>query len=916
MEKTYNPSQIEQKYYKKWEENNYFSSDRNSNSKNNYCIMLPPPNITGHLHMGHAFQHTIMDVLIRYHRMIGDKTLWQTGTDHAGIATQMVVERMLNAEGKSRHDFGRDGFIDKVWEWKHQSGGTITKQMRRLGSSVDWNKERFTMDDELSKAVTKVFVDLYNEGLIYRGKRLVNWDPVLMTAVSDLEVISKEEDGFMWYVNYPFIDGSGFMQIATTRPETILVDGALAVHPNDEKNKKYVGKEVQVPLTDRVIKVITDEYVDAEFGSGCVKITAAHDFNDYEVYKRHLDIPLINLYNPDARLNENAPKKYQGLDRFEARKQIVKDLTTAGLLIKTKKHKYKLPRSDRTNAIVEPYLTEQWFVRIKPLAMPAVDAVKNGYIKFIPKNWENTYFNWMENIEDWCISRQIWWGHRVPAWYDENNNVFVANSKNAAQKIAGKGIKLTQDNDVLDTWFSSALWPFSTLGWPEKTQDLKDFYPTNVLVTGFDIIFFWVARMIMFGLKFSKDIPFKDIYITGLIRDSHGQKMSKSKGNVLDPLDVINGISLDELIKKRTYGLMQPQKAKEIEKHTKEDFPHGIDAFGTDALRFTFVSLASFSRDINFDLNKVNGYRNFCNKLWNAARFVLLNLDNETTINDNIKLSVADMWILSKLQNIKNNINKHLDNYRLDLMSQTLYDFIWHDYCDWYLELAKPLLNDNDTSKATKYTLIKVLDEILKLIHPIIPFISEHIYNQTKSYVKNSAKSLVISDYPKIDDNLINVKAEEEISWLQKTILEIRKIRGETNIAPNKKLSVFLQNTNNLYKLYLKNNYNLLVSVAKLEKINLLEKEVDFEVSVGLVGDMKILIPLADLIDKKEESKRLNKEIIKLNKQLEFISKKLNNPKFVSGAPLKIVSKEKEKYRELKKTRDNLNIQYQKISQL
>ncbi|MDC9726497.1 MAG: valine--tRNA ligase [Candidatus Thioglobus sp.] len=915
MEKTYNPEQIEAKYRALWEDKNLFSSDANSTSENAYSIMLPPPNVTGSLHMGHAFQHTIMDVLTRYHRGKGDQTLWQPGTDHAGIATQMVVERQLAAQDITRHDVGREKFIEKIWDWKEQSGGTITSQMRRLGSSVDWEKERFTMDEGLSAAVNKVFVQLHEEGLIYRGKRLVNWDPVLQSAISDLEVVAQEENGFMHHVKYPFVDGDGFMEIATTRPETILADGALAVDPSDERYKDVVGKWVHVPMTNRTIPIITDEYVDMAFGTGCVKITPAHDFNDWEVGKRH-KMEVINLLTPDAKMNANAPKEYQGLDRFVARKQIIKDLDNAGLLVKIEPHKLTPPRGDRSGAILEPYLTDQWFVKIAPLAKPAIDAVKNGDIRFIPENWNKTYFNWMDNIQDWCISRQIWWGHRIPAWYDEQGNIFVANSEAEAQAQAGEGVKLTQDNDVLDTWFSSALWPFSTLGWPEKTPDLSRFYPTDVLVTGFDIIFFWVARMIMFGLKFAGDVPFKDIYITGLIRDGQGQKMSKSKGNVLDPIDLIDGITLEDLLEKRTQGMMQPKMAKKIKKQTQQEFADGIPAFGTDALRFTFAALASFGRDIKFDLKRVEGYRNFCNKLWNASRFVLMKLEGES-INPKADLSTADQWILSRLQNTKKNVEKHLTDYRLDLMSQELYEFVWHDYCDWYLELSKPLLQDEATKAGTQATLIKVLNEITTLLHPIIPFITEEIFEQCNTITGKDNTSLMTQSYPQVDETLVSTESEAEIIWLQTFILGIRKIRGEMNIPPSKPLSCFVQNFNESDELHLNNNANILSALAKMQEINKLAPSDEApESAMALVGEMKILIPLAGLIDKDQEIARLSKEIEKLDKQKMQFEGKLNNEKFVSGAPEAIVNVERERLASTLNAIADLNAQLDKISSL
>jgi len=848
MEKTYNPELIEAKFRDIWEQGHYFSSQLNSNSQNAYSIVLPPPNVTGSLHMGHAFQHTIMDVLTRYHRSKGDQTLWQPGTDHAGIATQMVVERQLDRQNISRHELGREKFTEKVWDWKHHSGGTITSQMRRLGTSVDWERECFTMDKSLSNAVQKVFIELYNEGLIYRGKRLVNWDPVLLTAVSDLEVISTEEQGSLWHIRYPVANSDEVMVVATTRPETMLGDSAVAIHPNDARYQHLIGKMVNLPLTNRQIPIIADNYVDMEFGTGCVKITPAHDFNDYEIGQRH-ELENINILTDDAKINLNAPKAYQNLDRFIARKAVVKDLEKQNLIEKIDPHTMMVPRGDRTNTVIEPYMTDQWFVKIQPLAKPAIDAVKNGDIRFVPGNWEKTYFNWMENIEDWCISRQIWWGHRIPAWYDKTGKVYVAKNIEEAQKQAGDGVELTQDEDVLDTWFSSALWPFSTLGWPEKTPELSRFYPTSVLVTGFDIIFFWVARMIMFGIKFAGNVPFKDIYITGLIKDGHGQKMSKSKGNVLDPIDLIDGISLEELLEKRTQGMMQPELASKIKKQTEKEFSNGIPPFGTDALRLTFTALASFGRDIKFDLKRVEGYRNFCNKLWNASRFVLMKLESQS-INLDATLSTPDNWILSRLQHTKIAVEKHLSDYRLDLMSQTLYEFVWHDYCDWYLELSKPLLDNNETRPGCEATLIKVLSETLTLLHPIIPFITEEIFEQCSGLNNDKSERLITKPYPEIDETLISKKSESEIAWLQEFILGIRQIRGEMNISPGKRLPCFIQNLNTSDEVYIKNNLSIISTLAKLESIKQLsENDSASESATALVGEMKILIPMAGLVD-------------------------------------------------------------------
>ena len=915
MEKTYNPELIEQKYRDLWETGDLFSSKTNSSSENAFSIVLPPPNVTGSLHMGHAFQHTIMDVFTRYNRSKGNQTLWQPGTDHAGIATQMVVERQLGLENISRHDLGRDKFTEKVWDWKSQSGGTITSQMRRLGASVDWERERFTMDESLSKAVKKVFIDLYNEGLIYRGKRLVNWDPVLLTAVSDLEVISKEENGFLWHIKYQVADSEEILIVATTRPETMLGDSAVAVHPEDERYQHLVGKFINLPLSDRKIPIIADDYVDMEFGTGCVKITPAHDFNDYEIGQRH-KLKVINVLTDNAAINLNAPTKYQGLDRFEARKAIVNDLEKQNLIEKIDPHTLMVPRGDRTNSIIEPYMTDQWFVKVKPLAEPAIDAVKNGSIRFVPENWEKTYFNWMENIEDWCISRQIWWGHRIPAWYDKEGNYYVADSIEEAQEQAGKNAELTQDEDVLDTWFSSALWPFSTLGWPEATPEMSRFYPTSVLVTGFDIIFFWVARMIMFGLKFANDVPFKDIYITGLIKDGNGQKMSKSKGNVLDPIDLIDGISLEALLEKRTQGMMQPKLAEKIQKQTKKEFPDGIPSFGTDAIRFTFTALASFGRDIKFDLKRVEGYRNFCNKLWNASRFVLMNLDSKS-INFDAELSSQDKWILSRLQQVKTEVEKHLADYRLDLMSQTLYEFVWHDYCDWYLEISKPLLENDKTKQGCEATLLKVLSETLVLLHPIIPFITEEIFEQSQKLQSNSTGKLISQPFPEPNKDLLNTEAEAEIDWLKEFILGIRKIRGEMNISPGKPLPCFVKSYSSKDQSYIDNNKAMLFALAKLDTVDLLSQdEEEPESAIALVGEMKILIPLAGLIDKGAERDRLNKEIEKLSKLRSQFAAKLNNEKFINGAPEAVVNNEKDKLASTENALKDLNQQLVKISKL
>ncbi len=915
MEKTYNPQQIETKYRTFWAQQNLSSSDLNSTSDRAYCIMLPPPNITGSLHMGHAFQHTIMDVLTRYHRARGDQTLWQPGTDHAGIATQMVVERQLAAQNITRVELGRDKFTQKIWDWKQQSGGTITAQMRRLGSSVDWQKERFTMDEGLSNAVNKVFVQLHQEGLIYRGKRLVNWDPVLRTAVSDLEVINTEEQGSLWHIRYPITDSNEFLVVATTRPETMLGDSAVAVHPDDKRYTHLIGKTIDLPLTQQKITIIADDYVTMDFGTGCVKITPAHDFNDYEMGQRH-HLKVTNIFTDDGKINDAIASAYLGMDRFSARQQIIKDLDAQGLLEKIEPHTLMVPRGDRTHAIIEPYLTHQWFVKIAPLAQPAIDAVKNGEIRFVPENWSKTYFNWMENINDWCISRQIWWGHRIPAWYDDEGNIFVANSLAEAQQQAGAGVALRQDDDVLDTWFSSALWPFSTLGWPEKTPDLARFYPTDVLVTGFDIIFFWVARMIMFGLKFTGEVPFKDIYITGLILDGNGQKMSKSKGNVLDPIDLIDGISLTDLLEKRTQGMMQPAMASKIKQQTKAEFPQGIPAFGTDALRWTFMALASFGRDIKFDLKRVEGYRNFCNKLWNASRFVLIKLEG-ATLDSGAPLSPADQWILSRLQTTKIKVEKHLSEYRLDLMSQVLYEFVWRDYCDWYVEIAKSLLQNEATKAGTQTTLLRVLNEILSLLHPVVPFITEEIFAQCCAIQNTDKGSLMAQPYPKIEHDLIATKAQTEIHWIQTFTLGVRQIRSEMKLAPAKLLPCLVQNLNTQDALYLANNRPILKALAKLSSIEIIPANVEApESATALINKMKLFIPLAGLIDKAQEIARLNKEIAKLSKQKDQFSNKLNNQKFINNAPESVVNKEREKLASVENALHDFAQQLTKISAL
>ena len=925
MDKTYNPHALEQRWYQTWEDQGYFAprSDRGGHGQP-YCIMIPPPNVTGSLHMGHAFQDTLMDALIRYHRMRGDNTLWQAGTDHAGIATQMVVERQLNAEGKTRHDLGRDEFIRKIWEWKAHSGGTITRQLRRMGASLDWAHERFTMDEGLSDAVKEVFVRLYEEGLIYRGQRLVNWDPVLHTAVSDLEVVSQEESGHMWHMRYPLADGSGHLVVATTRPETMLGDSAVAVNPEDARYTQLIGKMIKLPLTDREIPIIADDYVDPAFGTGCVKITPAHDFNDYAVGQRH-DLPLINIFTKDAALNDGVPQKYRGLDRYEARDVIVHDLQELGLLEKIDDHKLMVPRGDRTGAVIEPFLTDQWFVKAEPLAKPAIEAVETGRIKFVPDNWKNTYYDWMRNIQDWCISRQIWWGHRIPAWYDATGNVYVGRSEDEVREKHGIAVNIVlhQDEDVLDTWFSSALWPFSTLGWPEQTERLKTFYPTSVLVTGFDIIFFWVARMVMMGLKFMGDVPFKEVYIHGLVRDAHGQKMSKSKGNVLDPIDLIDGIELDELVRKRTAGLMQPQMAEKIAKATRKEFPDGIPAFGTDALRFTFAAMASTGRDINFDLNRIEGYRNFCNKLWNAARYVLMNTEGQDCgqTGGQCELSIADRWILSRLENAIAQVHEGFANYRLDNAAQAIYEFTWNEYCDWYLELSKPVLNNIESSEAakrgTRRTLVQVLETLLRLAHPLMPFITEEIWQRVAPLTGVSGETIMLQAYPQPDAARTDAQAAGDMDWVMQFILGVRKIRSGYDIKPGQPLPVLLEGASQQDKERLATNEHYIKFLARTEIITVLEPgTTPPESATALVGTMKLLIPMAGLIDKDAELARLDKEIAKREQEVQRIEAKLSNSAFVDKAPAEVVEKERAKVEDVKVALGSLREQRGKIEGL
>ncbi len=932
MEKTYNPTSIEQDLYKTWEEQGYFKP-HGDRSKDAYSIMIPPPNVTGSLHMGHAFQDTIMDTLIRCQRMKGKNTLWQVGTDHAGIATQMVVERKIAAEeGKTKHDYGRDAFIDKIWEWKAESGGTITKQLRRLGASVDWDRERFTMDDGFYKAVQEVFVRLYKDDLIYRGKRLVNWDPKLHTAISDLEVENKETKGHMWHFRYPLADGvktadgKDYIVVATTRPETMLGDTGVAVNPEDPRYKDLIGKEIILPIVGRLIPIVGDEHADMEKGTGCVKITPAHDFNDYEVGKRH-NLPMINIFTFDANIRDVAevfntkgeasdvysgelPAKYQGMERFAARKAIVAEFEQLGLLQEIKDHDLTVPYGDRGGVVIEPMLTDQWYVRAGILAKPAVEAVENGDIQFVPKQYENMYFSWMRDIQDWCISRQLWWGHRIPAWYDEQGNVFVGRNEEEvrAENNIAADVALRQDDDVLDTWFSSALWTFGTLGWPEKTPELKVFHPTDVLVTGFDIIFFWVARMIMMTMHFCKDedgkaqVPFKTVYVTGLIRDENGDKMSKSKGNVLDPIDMIDGIDLESLVEKRTGNMMQPQLAAKIEKNTRKTFENGIEAYGTDSLRFTLAAMASTGRDINWDMKRLEGYRNFCNKLWNASRYVLMNTEEQDcgfAAGAELEYSLADKWIESQFELAAKEFNGHIDNFRLDMAANTLYEFIWNQFCDWYLELTKPVLwkGTEAQQRATRRTLITVLEKTLRLAHPVIPYITETIWQSVKPLVDGvEGDTIMLQALPQYDAANFNQEALDDIEWVKAFITSIRNLRAEYDINPGKPLEVMLKAANEQDAARIEANKPVLVSLAKLESIRVLaDGEATPACATALVGKSELMIPMAGLIDKDAELDRLAKEIAKTQGEIARIEGKLGNEGFVAKAPEAVITKEREK---------------------
>jgi valyl-tRNA synthetase len=921
MDKSYRPKDIEQRQYERWESNGYFEPGAGDRGKGEpYCIMIPPPNVTGTLHMGHAFQDTIMDALTRYHRMQGHNSLWQPGMDHAGIATQMVVERQLNAEGTSRTDIGREEFVRRVWQWKEKSGGQISNQLRRMGASLAWSRDRFTMDEGMSAAVTRVFVSLYNEDLVYRGKRLVNWDPKLHTALSDLEVLSEEEQGYLWHFRYPLAAGDGYLVVATTRPETMLGDSAVAVHPDDDRYRHLVGQEIILPLVDRRIPIIADDYVDPEFGTGCVKITPAHDFNDYDIGQRH-DLPQFNILNDDAAINDSAPAVYRGMDRFDARKAIVTDLDALGLVDKIEDYTLKVPRGDRSGSVVEPYLTDQWYVKIQPLADPAIEAVESGKIRFVPESWNKTYFDWMYNIQDWCISRQLWWGHRIPAWYDKKGNIYVAESEQAARdkhKLPAD-FELRQDNDVLDTWFSSALWPFSTLGWPEKTDALKTFYPGNVLVTGFDIIFFWVARMIMMGIKFMGDVPFREVYIHGLIRDNDGQKMSKSKGNVLDPLDLIDGVDLDTLLKKRTSGLMQPHLIPKIEKATRQHFPDGIDEYGADALRFTFAALATTGRDIRFDLGRIEGYKNFCNKLWNASRYVLMN--TETLDDGDCEFSPADRWISSRLNRTIVAVSEHFKTYRLDLAAQSMYDFTWHEFCDWYLELSKPVLQSDDTSDAekrgTRRTLIDILEALLRLMHPLIPFVTEEIWQQVGPRAGIAGDTIMLQPYPAVSDYQRDDDAERELQWVMSFILGIRQIRGEMDISPGKALPVLLQNASDAESDLARRHFRLLERVGRVESIDALADGEEAPASATvLLGNLRILVPMKGVIDVNAERARLDKQLDKIKAEIQKARGKLGNEKFVNNAPAAVVTQEQERLADFERQLEQFDEQYARLDTL
>jgi valyl-tRNA synthetase len=911
LAKAFEPRDIETRWYAQWESAGYFKPSGDA-TRPAYCIMLPPPNVTGTLHMGHAFQHTLMDALIRLHRMQGDNTLWQPGTDHAGIATQIVVERQLDANGVSRHDLGRDKFLEKVWEWKEQSGSTITRQMRRLGTSPDWSRERFTMDEGLSKAVAEVFVSLYHQGLIYRGKRLVNWDPVLQSAVSDLEVANQEEDGFMWHILYPLEGAQGHLEVATTRPETLLGDVAVAVHPDDERYRHLIGRHVRLPVAERSIPIIADEYVDPAFGTGVVKITPAHDFNDHAVGQRHKLAP-INIFTLDARINEFGPTEYQGLDRYVAREKILAELQSKGLLKAAKPHKLMVPRGDRTHAVIEPMLTDQWFMAMEDLAKRGLDAVNTGELRFVPENWTTTYKQWLEGIQDWCISRQLWWGHRIPAWYDEEGNVYVANSLEEAGKLAA-GRPLTQEDDVLDTWFSSALWPFSTLGWPEDTPELKTFLPGSVLVTGFDIIFFWVARMVMMSLHLTGKVPFREVYVTGLVRDAHGNKMSKSKGNIIDPIDLIDGITLDALIAKRTTGLMNPRQADPIAKQTRADYPNGFPAFGTDALRFTFASLATHGRDIKFDLQRCEGYRNFCNKLWNATRFVLMNTEGKDRGLDALlplEYSFADRWITHRFNEAVRSVQDAFADYRFDMASRAIYEFVWDEYCDWYVELAKVQLQTGNElqQRATRHILIHILESTLRLAHPIIPFITEELWQKVAPLAGKQGDSIMLQPYPLANDDAYDNHAIDQVQDLKALVDAVRGLRGEMKLSPAEKVPLALAGDSNRYQPF----GPYLTALAKLSKFDIHAELPAGDAPVAIVGDCRLMLRVE--IDKNAEMARMQKEISRIESEVDKCHAKLGNPNFADKAPPAVVEQERRRLADFTATLDKLRTQLARLEE-
>ena len=965
LENAYNPSDVENGMYQVWEDKGYFQPSYDK--QQSFSIALPPPNVTGSLHMGHGFNNAIMDTLTRYHRMLGENTLWQPGTDHAGIATQMVVERQLNAQGIKRHDLGREKFLEKIWEWKAESGGNITRQIRRLGSSVDWSRERFTMDDGLSNAVKEVFVRLYQDGLIYRGKRLVNWDTKLQTALSDLEVENHDEKGSLWHFRYYLTDknaktqdGKNYLVVATTRPETLLGDTAVAVNPEDARYQHLIGQTVTLPITGRIVPIVGDDKaVDMEFGTGCVKITPAHDFNDYETGKRH-NLPMINIFDNSAHILpemqiftdlqtkepqlETTPSEYAGLERFAARKKMVEQSEAEGWLEEIKPHDLKVPKGDRSNTIVEPWLTDQWYVSIEKLAKPAIEAVEDGRTEFVPAQYKNMYMAWMRDIQDWCISRQLWWGHRIPAWYDDEGNIYVGRDEAEVRQKhhLADSLALRQDSDVLDTWFSSALWTFSTLDWTgelnfdDYSQALKTFHPTSVLVTGFDIIFFWVARMMMMTLYFIKDkdgnpqVPFKTVYVHGLVRDGQGQKMSKSKGNVLDPIDLIDGIDLETLVAKRTTGLMNPKDAQKIEKATRKEFADGIPAFGTDALRFTFTSLASTGRDINFDLKRIEGNRNFCNKIWNATRFVLMNcvdkdgnaLNIDKTANTEL-WELPEQWIMSRLNSTVKAIHEHMSQYRFDLVSQDIYEFIWNEYCDWYVELAKSSLNDESVSAERKaqirYVLLNCLEVAMRFTHPIMPYITESIWQTIAPIIdKKATDSIMTAAFPTADDSLISLQTEHDMTWLQALIGAIRNIRGEMKLGNAVRLPVLLDNISDEETARLSRIENQFKSLAKVDTLTIVnagdgaDKELPLS-SSSMVGQLKVLVPMKGLIDPTAELNRLAKAQEKLTKQAESLRSKLSNEAFVSKAPANVVESEKAKLAEMDTQLAEMNKQIEQL---